>query len=503
MPKGTPDEGIYQPEVNAQDVLPRKIIPHLSPVSTAQGFEALGETLNRKVQADAHTYAGNQLADLHLRMTQAMEDAKANAAPGAQGYTKTILDTFDQQSADLMKAAGANGLVRQAMAPGLATLRAQFGDQAIAYEAQEGVNYRLSSIKDNTDKLATIVGAKPDQFELTMGQLLTQINGSGLPANIRLEAAHQAQSTLAKAAIDARALSDPYHTMTALMKPDAADAAVMALKPEEREAALGHADALLHQRVADAERVQAQQEKAERENAAAALTGLIVKAQTTGITMQDVLAKAPLFRHEPSALEGALNLVGGKAVTTDPVVYADLLHRAVQGQDVYDDAVHHFGKDLDKSDFAELVKMGDKGMPSPIREGVEFINNAMKPGVADKYNPVVNLSHANAMAAMQNWGVAHPNATREEAMAQARSVVSTYALVDLSKSKAALPMEPWMIGGRSNMNVDGSAAAVLQAETSGQISHEEAKRRMGLVHDWRLAIDRANAAAAPPAAGGK
>ena len=500
MPKGTPDEGVYRPEVNAQDVLPRKIIPELSGDSIYGTTGRIADNLSEKIKADTATAAGNQLADFHLSMMQQMESAKQSAAPGAQGYTKTILDQFDTQAKALTSGNGPNGLALKALTPGLRTLRAQFGEQAIAYEAAQGIDYRLSSIKDNADKLSVIAGKQPEQFGSLMGQVLAQANTSRLPPNVTLEAAHYAQSTLAKAAVLSRAQTDPYETLKALMKPDPADAAVMALKPEERDAAMQHADSMLHQRVSDAERIDSIHEKAERQASSAALTSLIVKSQSPeGLTIADVMSKAPLFRHEPGALESALGLVGGKNVVSNPAVYADLLHRAMGGQDVYTDAIQHFGRDLDKSDFTKLVEMGDKGVPNALKQGEDFINNAMRPGVMDKYNPAVNLSHASALDAYFTWQRSSPNATPDQAVAQAKSLVSSYSLVDLSKSRSALPMEPWIVGGRTGMDPDASALAVAQAETTHQIDHQEAIRRMSLVSQWRAALDRAKAAQAAAA----
>ena len=498
MARGVPDEGIYQPEVNAQDVLPRKIIPRAEAGPVGPAVENLGESLNRKAQADAATFAGNQLADFHLNMMQQMEAMKANAQPGAQGYTADVLKQFDDNAKGLLQTGSSNPLVNQALTPGLRNLRAQFGEQAIAYEAQAGVQYRAQSAKDTVDKLALVANQNPDQVGDLIGQALTQVNRAGLDPGVTLQTAKYAQSVLAKSAIDGRIQTDPYAAMNALLKPDAQDAAVMAMTPEERETALSRADAMLHQRVSDAERLTSMTDRAEQENAKAGLSALIVQSQSPqGLTMKDVLAKAPLFTHEPQMLEAAMNLASGKNVETDPRLYADLLHRAMQGEDVFPLASAHLTRDLDKADFTKLVEMGDKGVPTPIRQGEEYINNAMRPGVMDKYNPVVNQSHANALDAYYDWFRGQKGqVSADQASSQARMIVGTYSLVDLSRSTMALPMPRFATGNRASLDPDQAAAATRQAELSGQISHDEAVKQMKIVADWRSAISRRQAAQA-------
>ena len=140
-------------------------------------------------------------------------------------------------------------------------------------------------------------------------------------------------------------------------QPEDADKAISALNPAEREVLLGHADTLLHQRVADAERIESIQEKNERQQASSALTSLIVKSRSPqGITTDDVLKAAPLFRHEPAALESALALASGKKVVTDVTQFAPRHAAALKGQDQSDWALAHVGRDLSEEDFEKLVQ---------------------------------------------------------------------------------------------------------------------------------------------------
>ena len=496
MPKGTPDESVVEPRVEALD-LPRRITPREEGISTGPALGEIGDALEAKFQRDTATAAGNQLTDFHLSMLQASEDAKAHAAPGAQGYTQSVLNAFDQQAKGLL-ASSPDG-VQKAMQPGLKTLRTTFGEQAVQYEAQQGVMYRQQSVKDNTDKLATIVQAQPGQFESTMGNVLTQINSVGLPADKRLESARYAQSVLARASIDSRIQTDPYGTLTALLKPDAEDKVVNALTPEERQVATTRADAMLHQRVADATRLDEMKDRAERRQASAGLTNLIEKSKSPeGVTTDDVLKMAPLFRHEPAALEGALSLVNGKNVTSDPAVYAPLLHRAVQGEDVYNDAVIHLGRDLDAADFTRLVDMGEKGLGTVHQQAERYINDALKPGQFN-FDPLLSQTHAEAEAAYHAWAIANPNATLSETMGQARMLTGAMSTVEGQARTAKLDVPTFVVGEpKTGLDVDATEVATVRAEQAGAITHADAVKQAALLMKWRDVQTRLKAAGGAP-----
>jgi hypothetical protein len=494
MARGQPEgEQVYQPEVMPED-FPRKLTPEIRSNPLVAGVEGLANDVAAKYKADSATWAGNQLADLRIKMMQDMEQQKTQAAPGAQGFTGTVIQSFDKQAKSLTQLAGNNPDAVNALTPGLRMLRDQFADDAIKYEAVEGVKYRANSAKETTDKLASIAAQRPDQFGDLMGQALTQINGANLTPDARLELSKYAQSTLAKSAVEARAQADPYGTMTALLKPEDADAAIHALDPAERQTLLQKSDMLLHQRVADAERVESMQEKRERENSSAALTSLIVKSRSPeGITTADVLQKAPLFRHEPAALEAALNLASGKTVETDVTQFAPRFAAALDGEDQREWALGHVGRDLSEADFEKLTQLGDKGLPNAVNVGVKYIDNAMKPGILDRYNPVANQSHANAMDAFYEWSRKNPQATPEQASGYAKMLVTSYSLVNLQNTTLALPMPQFAVGGRSNLDPDATSAKTAQAEKTGAISHQEAIRQMGIIAKWRRAIEQAQA----------
>jgi len=487
MARGTPDESVYQPQVEAED-LPRKHIPELSPDSTARGIEAIGTALQQKYEQDSQVDAGNKLTDLRLKMDQAVSDAKVNAKPGANGFTGDVLSQFDKEAKPYTDQGGYLGRI---MGPGLARMREQVGQEAINYEAQAGVLYRNQSVRDNVDKLATLASTHPEQAQELTGQALAQINGARLGPDVTLESARYAQSQIAKSAVQGRIQTDPYATHAALLKPDS-DPVIQGLRPDEREALLSRADAMLHQRVSDAERITSMQEKQEREAASAALSGFIVKSQSPeGLSTADVLRSAALFRHDPSALEAALNLASGKTVETDAHTFLPLFQRAQAGEDVSADVYQHLGRDLSKDDAQKLLSMGDKGIPNAHQQGVETINGIFKQGVFDKYDAEFNTRHMNAVNDYYAWARANPSASAEQATAQAAAIAKSYAQVQLNSFSQTAALPRFAVGNRSNLNPDATESATLAAEKAGRISHAESVQQMGLIQQWRSAMERA------------
>lgn len=494
MARGQPQgEEIYRPEVQPED-LPRKIVPEIrEPGEAGVALSRLGNALEAKSQADSNTWAGNQLADLRVRMTQKSLDMRTNAQPGASGYGGDVLKQFDQEGQELLQTAGSNPAARQALIRGLGTLKSAFGDEAIRYEAEETLKYRASSAKDNVDKLATIAAQHPEQYGDLMGQALSDINGRGLPSDARLTLSQYAQGTIAKSAVLARAQSDPYGTMKALLQPEDADKAISALKPAERETLLSHADMLLHQRVADAERIQNLTEKNERQQASSALTSLIVRSRSDqGITTEDVLKAAPLFRHEPAALEAALTLASGGKVATDVTQFAPRYAAALKGEDQSEWALAHVGRDLSQEDFEKLVRQGDKGLPTPYQMGLEVVNSSLRPSPADHLNYAVNQIHADAVEAFQQWALANPKATPVEASDYAHQVVRSYSMNAAALEKTRLAAQPprYLVGGRGNPDIEATEAATLKAEQTGAISHAEAVRQAGIIQQWRAMLEK-------------
>src|ERR1700704_3692054 len=118
MARGQPQgEEVYRPEGQPED-LPRKITPEIHDAGqVGAALTHLGDTVQAKLQADSATWAGNQLADLRLRMTQKAQDMRQDAKPGAEGYGGDVLKQFAQEQQQLLQTAGNNSIARNALLP--------------------------------------------------------------------------------------------------------------------------------------------------------------------------------------------------------------------------------------------------------------------------------------------------------------------------------------------------------------------------------------------------
>lgn len=495
MARGEPGEAGLVPEVSPE-VLPRKIIPEVRQTPLVHGIEGLAGAVEKKYTSDVETYAGNELADLRLGMMAQTEQLKANQQPGADGYTQQVLNAFDEQA---KKYDLSNPYVARTMRPGLDHLRTIFGTEAIAYEAAAGIKYRQQSATDTVDKLATIASQHPDQAGDLVGQALAQIRSSRLSPDVELETARYAESTINREAVRGRIEADPYRTMKDLLTPDNADVAIQGLKPQEREALLQHADAMLHQRVADAERLEAMREKDERRSASATLTQLIVKSQSPeGLSTADVLKVAPIFRNEPAALSSALALASGKSVDTDPHVYLPLLQRAQAGEDVSADVMAAAGRSISTANAAQLLQIGDRGLPNAHKQALDDIDGYFKQGLFDKYDPSFNARHVQAKNAMLDWLRANPTAQPDQAANAAGTIARTY--LPVGDAIATLDRPRFFKGTQLAPDINGTIAATRDAERAGRISHDEAVKQLALVAQWDAVLARAQRVGTAPKA---
>jgi hypothetical protein len=486
MPRGEPGEQGYVPEVTPE-VLPRKITPEVRAMPLVHGVEALAGAVEHKYAADTETYAGNELADLRLGMSQWLAEAKTNAAPGADGFTGQVMQEFDKRASkyDL-----SNPYLARAMGPGLNRLKDQFGQEAIAFEAGAGIKYRQQSSVDTTDKLALIAAQHPDQAEDLVGQALKQIRSSRLSPDVELETARYAEATINREAVRARIEADPYGTMKLLMSPENADVAIKSLKPTERDTMTRYADAMFHQRVADAERIHTMAERDEKETASAALTKMIVQSQSPqGLSTADVLKAAPLFRHEPGALSSAMALASGKTVDTDPHIYLPLLQRAQAGEDVSSEAMAGVGRNISKDDAVRLLAIGDKGLPNAHKQALDTIDGYFKQNPLTRWDTEFGVRHEQAKNEMIDWLRGNAQATPEQAIGAAETIGAKHSSLVAQAIIGTQPPPRFLVGTARAPNLDATIAKTRAAELAGQLSHEDAVRQMALIQKWVYAFE--------------
>lgn len=243
MARGAPGEAVYTPEVSPLD-LPRKVTPEAGPENfgsgIGRGLSAIGDTLDKKYQADAATWASDQLTQARLKAVNDLEAAKSAAPEGDQtGFTDKFMAGFDKSNADLVKSAGSNPIARQMVAKGLTDLRQTLQQHTMGWEAAQNVAYREESVKNNLESQLSIVEAHPEMGPQVGSTLTDQIDAIGGDPSRRLALKRNAYQQLSLAEANGLTRQDPRGALQALNDPANASAVfkpvVSGLTDQQRE----------------------------------------------------------------------------------------------------------------------------------------------------------------------------------------------------------------------------------------------------------------------------
>lgn len=233
-----PAIGDYEQHVDLSEPY-RKITPNLTPGNVGATLENVGNqwanAVDLKNRSDGAVYAANQMADMRTRTAKLLDDAKQNAQPDASGFTQTVLDQYDKDSATLLDKAKGNPYSTFALQQHLTQFRSQVADHAINWEAQTGVQFRGNSVLQNIDKLAPVVEADPAQWKSAGAEQMNAINNSNLPPEQRILLGRKLDETLSVAAANGLARQDPRGVIEGLNDPSKAHPAIAKLSDQQRE----------------------------------------------------------------------------------------------------------------------------------------------------------------------------------------------------------------------------------------------------------------------------
>lgn len=481
--------GDYQPSVPVEEGL-RRVIPERSGASIGPAVSDLGNSVEKVAQSEGANYATQALGAAQSEWTKQMIDRQQAAPPGAAGFTPALMKDYGDYVQNALKAAP-NEMAAKFLQQRLQAFGTQLSEKAMQFEAQQNVDHNVNVAQQSIDSAGNELMVAPEHFTERLAERRELIGAMSMDGNVREKLVNTATQSLARSATLGAINKDPYAAINELQSATPQNLYTKVLDPAMRQQLIQHADEMLHQRVADAERIEAIQDKQERQNASAALTSLIVKSQSPeGLSMADVMKKAPLFSHDPAALESAVRLASGKSVESDVHVYLPLLQSAIAGQDVSEEVMSHAGKDLSKEDAARLLEMGDKGLPTAAKQGVDTIDGRFRQGVLDKYDEAFEKRHMNAKNEYIEWVRQNPTASPAAAVDQANSIADSYSMAHLSEFVTKSPKPTFAVGAGFQMNPDLTAAATAQAEVTHKISHEEAVKQMALIAQWRSNLDR-------------
>ena len=179
--------------------------------------------------------------------------------------------------------------------------------------------------------------------------------------------------------------------------------------------------------------------------------------------------------------------------STNPAIYSNLLARAMNGEDVREDAARAFkGGLLKEGSFNYIVsdveKFSSEFKASNWRKnGADFIETALRPNPYAKHGFEPEIQ-ANQLQAFIDWSAAHPNATREEADFEARALVKEGKLTAQRELTINKPIPRDLVGTLQKPDIGATFRALEAKYKAGGYDKFQFDRQVLLLQDWQHAF---------------
>lgn len=313
-----------------------------------------------------------------------------------------------------------------------------------------------------------------------------------LPDSIKQKAVAFARQRIAQG-------KDPF--ASAAESPGQGASYYQSLTPELRDSLMDNADRMLHQRVADAERVHNLAKQQQSEASDNLLKQGILMSQKGSLTPEWIASHVHTL--EPAAMKYLFDEASGKKTDSDLHLYSELLTRQSNGEDVRDDANDGLYKGLlSKEDYTRLVEKSGSEIPTPYKRGMAYISTAGKTSELEP-DPAKTQTLANMQNDFQDWTKSHPQADADDVQNQAISIVKRYQLVRSDQNLLTLPVPQIGLGKgtRATPDLPGAKRDLKKALDEGTMSRDDFNRQALLLQQWQSALDASTAAktkAKPP-----
>lgn len=485
-----PQIGEYQPRVSAEADFP---LPQMRPSGVGAGISAVGDALQRIQDQNAAVQATKVLATAQSDWMTNFEQRKQSTQAGAPNFTPDLMKEYQAYSAKALQQAP-GGEAKRFLQERLLSFGTELQQRALQYEAGERTSNNENIAKSSVDAAGNEVMSNPSAFAPRLAERRALIDAMPFTPEVKRRLTDYAQKSLSKFAVIGQINSDPYATMAQLASPNPTDLAIRALDPEVRMQLFEHADAMTRQRLADAEHLQTMQDRQ-----------LKLLQQDTAKSGDQLLSKLQLSARWIEANRGNLDeqdyryfynaLNGDEAAArrekSDPTVYADLIERAHNGEDVRSEArTAMVNKRITVASYDKIFSEANQARPSWFKRGTEFIATS---AAVSQLNP--DPAAAQRKAAMlddwQEWADRNPKATDEQARTAYTKLVHEYAIIDTTGLTLTMRAPSYLVGSRNQPNIEATEAATVQALDHGEIDSQEFARQAQLIKQWREALQRA------------
>lgn len=495
--------GDYESQVPVEEGL-RRIIPTRTGASIGPGVDAFAEGLQHLAQSEAANYSLQALSKAQSEWTQQFHDRSLNAQPGAPNFTPQLMGDYDKYVKDTVKGAP-NQMTGRYLQQRLTEFGTHLAQQSLSFEAGAKDAHNQQVAKDAADSTAVELQNSPANYGQRLSERLAAIDTMQMEPTAKEKLADYTKRTLSHFAVMGDINRDPYQSMLKLNDPKA-DGYYQNLTAEQRQSLMTHADQMLHQRVADAERVHQLAKQEQQDNSDKLLKQGIAMSQDGKLTAGWVLGHSNTL--EPAAMKYLLEASSGKETQSDPRTYSDLLTRTVRGEDTQQDIMAAFtGGQLSKEDFTRLTDKTATEFPNSYKRGINYINTAGKVSELEP-DPAKAQTLANMQNDFQDWFRKNgQQASDKEVQQEAIDVVKRYQLVASDKNLLTLPVPQMGLGkgSRAAPDVPGAKKDLVKALNDGRISRDEFNAQAVLLQKWEAAVtaQQQKAAAAKKAAENK
>lgn len=470
--------GEIEPQVPVEEGL-RRIIPQRSGISTGPALENLGAGMERVAQGQAANFTLQAMSQAQKEWTQHLLDRQQTAGPGAPGFTAAMEKDYSDYVSKTLKGAP-TPLAGKMLSLKLNEFGNQLLQHSMQFEAKQrqdnNINIATKSVEDAGNELML----NPNLFGQRLAERRDLINQMNLDPDVKQKLIDHATDSMANFATRGAIEQDPYKAMMDIQNPQ--NLYTKVLTPELRSQLLDHADRMLHQRVADAERLEMLTKKQQSDTADNIVKQGILMAQKGQLSGDWVTKQAPLLK--PQELKFLFDEMSGREIKSDVHTYSDLLTRAAHGEDVTDDAKSAlYSGRLSTEDFTKVEDMGAKDQPNWIKRGTQYITSMS--GYSE-LNP--NIESAQLKARMidewQDWTKDHPKATDKEAQIAYQDIVMNSMLVKL----AGLPKIKYLVGTSIQPDVNASMKATTDAYKRGELSKDDFDRESFVLMQYERAM---------------
>lgn len=459
----------------------RRIIPHVSEENLGGPIAQVGGALEQVARGEAARYSMDAVSRSQETWLQNLKTAQEQAPAGAPGFTNQVMGDYQKYVQDTLKNAPST-LARRMMQPHLSQLGVHLFTQSTAFEAQSRHEHALITGQESNERAANMVLQQPGMYDSMLAQQVSGINSLNIDPGDKEKLAVHAKAVMSHAAVTGDINADPYQALVNLTAKEQ-KGYYGDLTVEQRGELFGHADMMLHQRIADAERVERLQDKQEHKEAAATLAQAVTLAHNPNgsqLTADWIRRRAGLFADNPHGLEFMYNLMSGDDAAphqTLPKLYADLRARQAQGVDIGDELTQLYanGK-VAHQDFNFLMTQNEKDHPNWYKQGVGYIKRELNKGMFE-LNP--GAVEADALREFDHYRseqdrLQHP-VSNQDGIDEATSVVNFYkARGDQGAPPGGHIAPRFLVGSLDNPDINATQEATRQAIKQGIIPPEEA-----------------------------